>query len=334
MKKIGFLKSLYYYLINPYWEIFFSEIGFEVVISEGKREILPSQVNAYENELCLPVKYFLSQVENLEKENVDYIFAPLVSSIKKGVFSCPKVIVTPDLIELYHRKASPLVVPIFNCLAGTDRFEEYKKEAHKVGEKFGIDREIIEKSCNIAKEEQLEFEKFMYRSKLFYDEAKVFYKKKDYEAVKKEGEILLLGHRYTAHNKVLNNNIVEDLKKLGASSVAKEHILLYRLKNNMEKEININSDIYFSEGSEIFRAAYLGAKNNSIKGIIYLSMFNCGFDAVIEDVIAKRVMKESSKPYLNLVLDEHSTKANVMTRLEVFLDIVCARKETEKVSLI
>jgi len=332
MRKIGFMKSLYYYLINPYWETVFSEMGFQVVICEGKREILPSQVNSYENELCLPVKYLLSQVENLKKAKVDYIFAPLVSSIKKGVFSCPKVIVTPDLIELYHPDAPELIVPVFNCFMGEDRFEEYKKEALTVARRFNTDYEIIEKICKGAKENQRAFEKFMYRSGLFYDDALNLYKtSKDYEKSEEGLKILILGHRYTVHNKVLNNNLLEDLRRLGASPLAKEHLLLYRLKNNMKKEIGVDLDIYFSEGAEILRAAWLGAGDTSVKGIIYLSMFNCGFDAVIEDVIAKRVIKNSSKPYLNLVLDEHSTKANVMTRLEVFLDIVAAGKEASGV---
>ena len=64
-------------------------------------------------------------------------------------------------------------------------------------------------------------------------------------------------------------------------------------------------------------AAARGVRDPSIAGVLYLAMFNCGFDAVIEDVIARRILAGVRKPYLHVVVDEHSSRVNLRTRLEV-----------------
>lgn len=327
MKKIGFIKSIYYYLINPYWKKFFSELGFEVIVRQGERQNLPAKVNTFENELCLPMKYLLSQVGDLMEEGVDYIFLPHVPSVKKGVFCCPKVIITPELIKLYYDKLPSLLNPLINMYDKSNRFKANRDLAIDLVKPLNISEEEVEKACRTAEETQKSFDKFLFKSGLFYDEAEeAFNRREEVFPSQNDTKILILGHKYTVHNSLLNNNLINEIKYMGVTPLAKEHMFLYRLNLNLKKELNIDTDVYFSEGAEVFRAAYLGGQDNSVKGIIYLSMFNCGFDAVMEDIISKRIMKKFPKPYLNLVLDEHSTKANLLTRLEVFLDIVKGRK--------
>ena len=91
--------------------------------------------------------------------------------------------------------------------------------------------------------------------------------------------------------------------------------------------MDINFDAYFSEGIEIFNAANVGFHSGDINGIVYLSMFNCGFDAVIENAIMIKFAKNSSKPYLHVVLDEHSTKSNLMTKLEIFMELITINQQ-------
>jgi len=333
MKKIGFIKSIYYYLINPYWKKFFSESGFEVIVIEGERQTLPGKVNTFENELCLPMKYLLSQVEDLKRKNVDYIFAPHVPSVKKGVFCCPKVIITPELIKLYYDELPELLMPVINIFDESNRYAAFKELAFTLARTMGIEEGKVEKSCDIAKDFHIAFDRYLYKSGLFYDEAEeLFNIGAELNPGQNEMKILFLGHKYTVHNSLLNNNLINEIRHMGANPVSKEHMFLYRMNLNLKKEINLDTNVYFSEGAEVFRAAYLGAKDDSIKGIIYLSMFNCGFDAVMEDVISRRIMKGIKKPYLNFVLDEHSTKSNLLTRLEVYLDIINSRNKNKDFS--
>jgi predicted nucleotide-binding protein (sugar kinase/HSP70/actin superfamily) len=134
--------------------------------------------------------------------------------------------------------------------------------------------------------------------------------------------VLVLGHRYTVHNETLNNGVNTGLMDLGLYPLAKEHLLADPTPLNILAETGIDVDLWFSEGAEIYRAARMAVEDPEISGVVYLSMFNCGFDAAMEDVLRRRVVKGTGTPYLHLKLDEHSSKANLSTRLEVFADIL------------
>ena len=58
---------------------------------------------------------------------------------------------------------------------------------------------------------------------------------------------------------------------------------------------------------------------DDVDGIILLSAFPCGPDAMVNELIARRV---KGVPMLNLVLDSQSGTAGVETRLESFIDII------------
>ena len=58
---------------------------------------------------------------------------------------------------------------------------------------------------------------------------------------------------------------------------------------------------------------------DDVDGIILLSAFPCGPDAMVNELITRRV---TGVPMLNLVLDSQSGTAGVETRLESFIDII------------
>ena len=60
-------------------------------------------------------------------------------------------------------------------------------------------------------------------------------------------------------------------------------------------------------------------------GLILLSAFPCGPDAMVNEIIARRV---KGMPILNLVLDSQSGTAGVETRLESFIDIIRFKEGT------
>ena len=63
---------------------------------------------------------------------------------------------------------------------------------------------------------------------------------------------------------------------------------------------------------------------DDVDGIILLSAFPCGPDAMVNELITRRVNTHGGKgvPILNLVLDSQSGTAGVETRLESFIDII------------
>ena len=60
-----------------------------------------------------------------------------------------------------------------------------------------------------------------------------------------------------------------------------------------------------------------------VDGIILLSTFPCGPDAMVNDLLLRKI---TDKPMLNLVLDGQNGTAGLETRLESFLDIIRFKK--------
>ena len=62
---------------------------------------------------------------------------------------------------------------------------------------------------------------------------------------------------------------------------------------------------------------------DDVDGIILVSAFPCGPDAMVNDLLIRRL---KDKPILNLVLDGQSGSAGMETRLESFVDILRFQK--------
>ena len=58
---------------------------------------------------------------------------------------------------------------------------------------------------------------------------------------------------------------------------------------------------------------------DQVDGIILLSAFPCGPDAMVNELLVRRL---KGIPVLNMVLDGQSGTAGVETRLESFVDII------------
>ena len=63
----------------------------------------------------------------------------------------------------------------------------------------------------------------------------------------------------------------------------------------------------------------IALRKNEVDGIILLSAFPCGPDAMVNELIARRV---KAIPMLNLVLDSQTGTAGGETRLESFIDLI------------
>jgi len=58
-----------------------------------------------------------------------------------------------------------------------------------------------------------------------------------------------------------------------------------------------------------------------ITGVIEISSFACGCDAVLKEFVEKE-FKSRKIPFLYLIIDEHAGEAGFQTRLEAFIDTI------------
>jgi predicted nucleotide-binding protein (sugar kinase/HSP70/actin superfamily) len=66
-------------------------------------------------------------------------------------------------------------------------------------------------------------------------------------------------------------------------------------------------------------------------GIIFLTSFKCGIDALLQEFIKRRLKARGGPPIPLLVLsfDEHTGREGLITRLEAFQDVMEERKNTK-----
>ena len=88
------------------------------------------------------------------------------------------------------------------------------------------------------------------------------------------------------------------------------------LKKARLSDEKLHSEIYWSYGQKILRAAEIIKRDNRLFAV-YLSNFSCGPDSFLMPLF-KDIM--GNKPCLQLEIDEHSADAGVVTRIEAFLE--------------
>ena len=99
---IGIPRALFYYKYPVFWQIFFENLGCEVIISPlTNKEIMTKGCQISEAESCLSFKIFQGHIDYLlNKTQADYVFAPRIISLRKHHLACPKFFGLPDLINL------------------------------------------------------------------------------------------------------------------------------------------------------------------------------------------------------------------------------------------
>jgi predicted nucleotide-binding protein (sugar kinase/HSP70/actin superfamily) len=99
-------------------------------------------------------------------------------------------------------------------------------------------------------------------------------------------------------------------------------------------ESEVNSSIknigtpHWSLGSRVLGSSIYYSKDNKVDGIIYITPFGCSSDALIKEYMDANI--HDKKPVLTLTVDEHSSDAGMITRIEAFLDMIERRKEIVK----
>ena len=104
---IGIPRSLMIFFQQfPFWRTFFTELGFEVVLSKpSDHQLIAKSLEMLTAETCLPVEAMHGHVFDLLEKEVDFIFAPFVVNAEAGKdnptvnYNCPWVQSNPFMIK-------------------------------------------------------------------------------------------------------------------------------------------------------------------------------------------------------------------------------------------
>lgn len=298
MTRIGIPQGLLYYEYGRLWEGFLRDLGLTVVLSGQTTQAMMDYSSGLD-ELCLPAKVFIGHCVAL-REQVDLLFVPRVVSMSRGQYMCPQMIAMPDLLRANSAEFPPILDLEINFRQGWQQglkaLPAISRYSHKsVGG-------ILSASIKAW-----------------------FQQPRQQAAVPEKGiQIGLISHPYILQDKQLSLNVYGKLQDLSLPVVTADMIARKQAKQSAKV---LGKQIYWSACEHLAGAALaLMDKPNPVGGIIFLTCFSCGPDALIGELIRQQAAVHQI-PCMILPLDEHTAEAGLITRLEAFSDLLRRRQE-------
>ncbi len=291
---IGIPRALIYWKRPYFWEIFFENLGFEVILSpETNKEIIEEGVKITDSESCFSNKVYFGHLKWLD-EKCDFIFIPKLKTNEEQLEYCLKFFGLPDLAKIFLK--TKILTEDFD-----EKKEKFEVSLLKLGKKLKERKKEILRAFKIAQEKEKEI-----------------LEKREKEALEKlnskSPKIVLVSHPYNLYDSYINLRIAERIEKFGFSSIFLEDL---KKENNDLKEW---PEFHWEFGKGIAQKIEKVLKYK-ISGVIQISAFACGSDAVLKEFVEKRFKKEKI-PFLYLIIDEQTGEAGFQTRIEAFLDTI------------
>ena len=302
---IGIPRSLLFYEMYPFWNTFFSGLGFKVITSPpSSRNIITRGCEAVVEEVCFPVKLGMGHTLELLHQEPDYLFLPCVvngdpiQSEACGSSICPLVQGFPYMSDAaldFSQYPSRVLRPVFH-------FENagVEKELHRFARDLGYAGAKVGKVIADAFKALAGFR------------AALLNRGKEILAMLPEGKpsLVIVSRPYNGCDPGLNLRIPEKLKDMNILAIPVDFLPVEPSDSEHMKTM------YWRYGQRILSAADFIAQSPQLYGL-YITNFACGPDSFIIKYF-QHAMK--GKQMLTLELDEHSADAGVITRLEAFLD--------------
>ncbi len=294
-----------YYRYRVLWRTFFAELDMETVVSAPTdREILEQGTTLAIDEACLSLKIYLGHAAALMGK-CDYILAPRVSSLGRHRSFCTRFESMPDLVRNVFR-ASGQNLLTYEVDEGMQRKDE-ESAFLEMGRSLGCPAKAVKRAYRLAKKADAAAWKERVQ--------------KHEQRYKTEGmKVLIAAHSYVAEDPYMGRPVTDYLKQAGVIPVRADIV-------DRDAALKHSRELSPTCKWEISREILGGIvqHKDDVNGIILLSAFPCGPDAMVNELITRRV---EGVPILNLVLDSQSGTAGVETRLESFIDIIRFKEGT------
>lgn len=295
---IGIPRGMLYYRYETLWKTFFNELGANVLVSEPTtHRIAEKGMSITVDEACLSAKVFFGHVNELIGK-CDYIFVPRISNFGRNRELCPRFTALSDVTKNIFRNSDQ---KILTCNVDVLVGDSEKKAFMSLGQSLGCSAGSTMKAYKTAKkEEQRAWNDRLQRQKRLMEQDGL--------------KILIAGHDYLAEDAYIGKPITDFLKKNGAvpiiaGIVDRDAALKHSAELSPTCKWQLNREIIGS----------ISMYRDKLDGIIFLSAFPCGPDAMVNELMLRRI---DGLPMLNLVLDGQNGTAGTETRLESFLDII------------
>jgi len=322
--RIGIPRALAYFAYYPFWKGFFQSLQVEMVLSsETSKGLLDLGVKEAVADACVPIKLFHGHVLDLQ-DKVDYIFLPRLISVngEQSVTFCPKFLGLPDLIKASLTDLPPIIDEKIDLKKGP---VELFYICTRIGRKLGQGSWKVWKAYRKGQSLQKEFERLIRDGQITPMEAIDVLEGRSTEQNQQEYKFAfaVLGFPYTINDRFISVDLVKKLRKLGVKVLTPEMVSKEKL-SAQAKKLPKNLFWYFS--NQVMRAALYFIDEAKVDGIIHITAFGCGPDAMVDKMIELEAKAKEKIPFMTITIDEHTGEAGIVTRIEAFVDMLKLRR--------
>jgi len=319
-KIIGIPRVLFFHELFPLWKAFFTELGFQVVISDPtNRHIIRQGVENIVEEPCLPIKIAHGHLLNLLEKEPDFIFLPVQCTMEKlsddfkKSWNCPLTQSLPFVLLSSARIKEALSPPsgkkikVLKPVIHPDRGREWsRKILRQTAQEAGIaSRAVIDKAIDAG---FAAFDAFNDWQRRRGEEILSQLKPED-------KAIVIIGRAYNTYDEAMTLNIPEKLRDLNILAIPIDFLPL----KSVARELSMSHpNMYWKAGQKILCAGRIIAQDPRLFGL-YVTNFACGPDSYMLKFFQNET---EGKPFLTIEIDEHSADAGIITRCEAFIDTI------------
>lgn len=317
--KIGIPRALLYYYYYPFWNTLFTELGFEVVVSdETNGKIISEGSKITVSEFCVPIKIFNGHVLNLAEKDVDFIFVPVFYKLKNEWY-CPKFLGLSDIVKYSAPEYEGKILKVF--YENKKSVENEDKPYLEICSALGVSKGRMKAALKKARVSQ---ERFRELSKKGYNVEQAFSVlsgEAEPEIKKYSINIALMGYVYNVYDNFVSMETVKKLNEMGVGVTTFE-MLPEKINDPNKKAMK---EPYWVFARKIYNSALHLLEEGKIDGIIHITAFCCGPDSVIGKLMELK-SEEKGIPFMTMRVDEHTGDNHVQTRLEAFTDMIKMKK--------
>ena len=313
---VGIPFVLNMYELLPFWHTFFTQLGYNVVVSPVSTRALYQQGQGTipSDTACYPAKLTHGHLHYLANQDLDYIFYPCLSynfDEHKGDnhYNCPIVAYYPEtlkdnMLELKDVRFLDPFVDISNPKVFKKKFPKYMKEFFHYN-----DSKAVIDAIDAA------YQEYQNHMKDIADKAKEMI-----ETARKENKriIVLAGRPYHVDPEV-NHGIDKLIIKQNACVVTEDSI------SNLIEPFSTNVLNQWTYHSRLYAAAKYCITQSDMD-LVQLVSFGCGLDAITTDE-TREILQEGNKLYTQLKIDEITNLGAVNIRIR---SLFAALKEREE----
>lgn len=302
---IGLPRALNMYENYPLWHRFFSELGFEAVLSDpsGKALYEKAMDTIPSDTVCYPAKLVHGHVLNLADKGVKTIFYPAVmyekkeSAAQQNHYNCPIVAYYPEVIRanmgpMLAERGIRLVSPVLNL-------NDEAATARGLAAAFPrIAPAEIRRALRAGLREQARYEAWIrQRGEDILAEVTAAGGK----------AIVMAGHPYHIDPGV-NHGLPEEINRLGFAVLTEDAAA--HLADGETHAGVVNQWTYHSR---LYRAADAVKRHRALE-LLQVSSFGCGLDAITTDA-TEELLEDAGELYTWIKMDEISNPGAARIRL-------------------